>query len=765
MPRKRSSFGGSFDNNLVGGFSAAIEKKPTRYELGSDDNPFKFTPKDFKTTSRIRFYDHDSTWTRWRRGYELYCLTQTLFGSKATGRNTRGDFRMYCAFQQFPGVFIPARMFMFPSTSTEIGEQMVGVRDANSFNFYNFGLPIQGVRYLTEEKVGTYSQVGTALTVTIEAHGYKTGDSLYINPTSGGALPETLDITVTNTNVFAATASAAINATGKIKVRKVTTFADPNWVEQRVRLRFIPTPVTFFAGERLADRVIERDPGLVSTYSRTGTLVTVTCPSPHGLSTGNEVLLAVIAGGAQSGLYDITVLNSTQFTVQNYAAGATAGAVIVNRRLRGYNYEDYVGYTVTGTDLNTNEVLFQRDDSYGAVTTDGRTIVVVPAPRGFQVGRYLTTEIRYQCTCTDYMRRENYNFYEEASKRKIPRTPITSVVEGTRIDRDGNIVNTKDNVGVFTDILYVPLNNFYQLPSYEDKADTSYNNLMYYQIRWCKHIYAALWSIFHDEGNDPIDITAAYTQSGGPNITINAPGHGLGANTRIQLEVTSGNVTTGEYIITQVIDDDNFLVVAPISLTTSGYCIVRNLKNHEYVKAWLYEPNDQPIGDALDKFYERFDKEFDAIRKQLERMKMLGYGMPWTGAKSLTGDRNQPTQVGDFDPQLLTMMATDSIRRDANGRLSRDGVPLNTATTTLYMMQKLINIPIELIDDAKFGMLDQPLTDYSSDFRFAEIDCGTYRNGVPTRTATETLDCGSYLNGLRTVAPFVNIDCGVYLGS
>ena len=116
-----------------------------------------------------------------------------------------------------------------------------------------------------------------------------------------------------------------------------------------------------------------------------------------------------------------------------------------------------------------------------------------------------------------------------------------------------------------------------------------------------------------------------------------------------------------------------------------------------------------------------------------------------------------------IDPQLLTMMATDSIRREPNGQLSRDGIPLNTTTTTLYMMQKLINIPIDLIDDAKFGMLDQPLTDYTSDFRFAEIDCSTYRNGVPTRAVTETLECGAYLNGTRTTAPFVNIDCGVYI--
>lgn len=765
MPRKRSSFGGSFSNNLVGGFSDAIQKKPTRYELGIDDNPYKFTPKDFKTTSRIRFYDHDSTWTRWRRGYELYCITQTLFGSKATGRNTRGDFRMYCAFQQFPNVFIPARMFMFPSTSNEIGEQMVGVRDTNSFNFYNFGLPIDAVRYLTAEQTGTYIQSGTTLTVTVTAHGYKTGDSLYLNPTSGAATPETLTITVTNSNTFTVTASASVTTSGNIKVRKVTVFSDANWTQQRVRIRFVPTPVNFFAGERLADRVIERDPGLVSTYSRAGTTVTVTCPSAHGLSTGNQAFLAVISGTGQSGLYDITVLNSTQFTVENYTSGITGGAVIVNRRLRGYDYENYVGYTVTGTDLNTNEILFQRDDSYGAVTTNSRTNIVVPAHRGFQVGRFLTTEIRYQCTCSDFMRRENLDLYAEAAKRRIPRTPITSVVEGTRIDREGNIVNTRDDVGVFNDFLYVAVNNFYQLPSYEDTADYTYNNLMYYQMRWCKHIYAAMWSVVHDEGNDPINISAKYVQSGGPNIVVNAENHGLGVNTRIELEITSGNVTTGEYIITQVIDDNNFQVVAPISLTTSGYCIVRNLKNHEYVRAWLYEPNDQPIGEALEKFYERFNKEFAQAREQLERMKMMGYGMPWSGAKSISGDRNQPTQVGNFDPQLLTMMATDSIRRNEEGQFDRNGTPLNRTTTTLYMMQKLLNIPIDLMSDAKFGMLDEPLTDYSSDFRFAEIDCSTYRNGVPTRTTTEVLDCGTFVNGLRTTAPFVNIDCGIYINN
>jgi len=42
---------------------------------------------------------------------------------------------------------------------------------------------------------------------------------------------------------------------------------------------------------------------------------------------------------------------------------------------------------------------------------------------------------------------------------------------------------------------------------------------------------------------------------------------------------------------------------------------------------------------------------------------MMGYGMPWTGAKEVTGAQNQPVQVGDFDANLVSMMMTDSIRR------------------------------------------------------------------------------------------------------
>lgn len=790
MPRRNNSFGGSFDSSFKS-FSDQIKKSALKKDFQETDNPFDFEPADRNQISRIRFYNHDSMWNRWRRGYELYTLTQTVLGSGATGRNTRGDFRMYCAFQQFPGVFIPARMFTFPSTHSEIGEQMVGVRDVNSFNFYNFGLPIEAVRYMQGVKTGTYLQSGTTITTTIEEHGYEVGDSIYLNITSGGAVDETLVVAGITQNTFTCTASAAVSTSGTVKTQKVTVFTDPDWVEQRVRIRSIPTPVTFFAGERLVDRVVERDPGLFSTYSRAGSTVTVTCTAAHGLSSGNEIFIAVTSGSVPSGLYVVTVLNATQFTITTLASGTTSGTLIVNRRIRGFNYEDYVGYTVTGTDLSTNEILFQRDDSYAArlfdpvtnlpsTTNQGIPKTIVPAHRGFEVGRYLTTEIRYQCTCQDYLKRETFDFYKEARRRKFPSTLAGSVRPGFNLDRDGSLVNTRDDVGVYSDFGYLVVNNFYQLPGYEDAADMSRPLLAYYQLRWCKHIYAAMWSIVHDEGNDPLNLTSKYSQSG-VNITVTTDEpHGLSLNTRINIEFTSGNAINGDYVVSQVIDDNNFAIIYPFSQTTGGYCTVKNLKPHEFVNTWLLEPNDPPAGEMAELFTKKIQKENESLRKAAERLAMMGYGMPWTGAKSISGDRNQPTQVANYDPNLVTGMATDNIRRNADynpndpnsNRFSFTGTPLNTTTTMLTVMQKMLNLDMTLIQAAKFGMLDQPLTDYASDFRFGEINCGEYLNGNPddynpatgARTS-DLLDCGTYVNGVPTTPPFTQIDCGIYLNT
>lgn len=774
MPRRKDSFGGRFDSGFKS-FADKIDKEnKKKYGFDSEVNPFDFEPADRKQVSRIRFYNHDSMWNRWRRGYELYTLTQTMFGGKATGREYRGDYRVYCTFQQYPGIFIPARLFAFPSTHTEIGQQIVAIRDANSFNFYNFGLPIESVRYLRIANTGTYTQSGTTLTVNIDNHGYVSGDSVYLTVSSGSALDETLVVTAASTNSFTCIATTSLTTSGNISAQQVTVFTDPKWIEQRVGLRIIPSPVTFFAGERLVDRVIERDPGLTATYTRAGSTVTVTCSAAHGLATTNEVYLEIGTGDVDSGVYEITVLNATEFTVTSIESGSTSGNAVVTRRIRGYDYDNYVGYTVTGVDLSTNEIKFQRTDSYGArlfnpqtglPDNQGISKTITPAHRGFEVGRYLTTEIRYQCSCQDYLKRETFNFYKEEQKRKFPNTQVGHVRPGFRLDRENNLIPTRDDVGVYNSFGYLVVNNFYQLPTYEDTPEYSNPLLAYYQLRWCKHIYAAMWSILHDEGNDKFSITARYEQTG-PTVTITTDeDHNLSSNKRVHLNFSSGNALDGDYLVSQVINKNTFTVVYPFSQTTSGYCVVENLKVHEYVGTWLLEPNDAPAGESAELFYKRLHKENGDTKRAFERMKMTDYGLPWLGLKTIQGDRNQPVDIGNYETNLITMLATDNIRRDENNQLSLEGVPVNTTTTLLTVLQKMFNLNTQLIQSAKFGLLSQPLTDYSPDFRFGEIDAGTYLNGTPSDLSPETLDCGAYLNGAPTEAPFTVVDCGIYVNN
>ena len=237
---------------------------------------------------------------------------------------------------------------------------MVAMRDTNGFNFYNFGLPILAVRYLGDVVSATYSQSGTTITVTKQDHGFQVGENIYLDFLTGGGIDATLPIVSKTQNSFTLTAAAPASTSGNVNYYLSTTFSDSRWTTTRVRLRSIPVPVTFFAGERLADRIVERDPGIFSIYSRTGSTVTVNCTAQHGLASGNKVFVAVTSGLVASGQYVVTVTSPTQLTFTTIDSGSTGGNLILSRRIPGYRYDDYVGYTVTGTDATTNEVIFQQ---------------------------------------------------------------------------------------------------------------------------------------------------------------------------------------------------------------------------------------------------------------------------------------------------------------------------------------------------------------------------------------------------------------------
>ena len=748
-----------FDNGLSKSFNDFDQT--TRKPSLNADNPFKFTPKDSTFSSRIRFYDQDSLWTRWRRGYELYTITQSVFGSTAANRSKVGDYRFYCAFQQYPGIFTPARFFTFPSSSEESGQHLVAIRDANALNFYDFGLPILSVRYLGNAATVPYSQTGTTIIVSYLNHGFQLNDNVYLSFLSGTAVTTTVPIVSKTNDSFTCELPNVATTIGNVSVALSTVFTDLRWTEIRTKLRYLPTPTSSIIGERFTDRISERDPGLTAAYNRVGTTVTVTCATKHGLFTGNSINLNVSSGIVSSGLYKVVVISDKIFTVTTIDSGISSGTAIVYRLIEQYNYGDYVGYTVKSLDTANNEIVFQRDDSYGVTTVDAVAKLAVPAQRGFGVTRFLTSEVRYQCNCPDFTRRSGYNFYSENSKARFPEAVITSTKPGTILNKDDSITDTRENIGVFSDLGYIATNNFYELPDYNDKKETCYTALMYYQMRWCKHLYAAFFSLKHDEGNQIVDLTGTYTQTDSFNIIVRASNHGLAVNTKIQLNFTSGTAISGEFLIGQVINGDTFVVIYPYSQTTSGYCKVQNVTEHSYVKTWLLEPNDHPAGDGSDIFYKNLSKENNRLKQGVERLAQMKMGTNWLGTTSTLDFKNQPKSIANFQPTLLTSLITDDVVRDGQGNLSDSGLLLNNTQSLISIMSKVVNLEPTLIVNTKFGFLNEPLVNYTTDYQYGLILCGTYLNGKPTEApaSVSTINCSTY-NPLT--AQDVSIDCGEY---
>ena len=756
----KNSFGGSnnsFNGKLSKGFDSPIDK--TKVDFDKLDTPFTFTPPDSRFKSRIKFYDRDSLWARWRRGYELYTITQSLYGAGAAERSSIGDYRFHCAFQHKSGIFTTARVFTFPSNTSETGEQLVAVRDANVFNFYDFGLPILAVAYLGDSSVAAYSQSGTNIVVLYPEHGLQLGDRVRLTFLSGSAVTDTLEIVSKTTNSFTCVAAAPLSTIGNVSVALSTTFEDTRWTEIRTKIRKIPAFTDSIIGERFADRVSEADPGVSATYTQSGYIVSVTCSTPHGLSSGRKVNFSSSTGNALSGLFLVRVTSTTTFDITSSAELTTTGTGTVYRLVKKYDYLDYVGYTVKSIDNGASEIVFQQNDSYGAVTDDYQKVsIVVPAQRGFRLGRYLTSEVRYQCSCQDFTRRQSYNLYDERSSSRFPRTPITSVKPGAILYKDDSIADRRDNDGIFNDFGYISTSNFYTLSNYKDQKETCYTELMYYQMRWCKHIYAALFSLVHDEGNQRIDIAGTYVQDNSANMVITSPDHGLTSGLRVSVDFENNTGLSGFYTVNSVTDKDTFVITYPYKQTASGRCVVSNIKIHEYIKDWLLEPSDHPVGDKSDAFYDNFDKESASLRQSLEKTVMLRMGKPWIGSLVTLDDNNLPQQSANFDESLVSSILTDHLLRDAEGNLSPTGTQVNYTETMIAIISKVLNLQPSYIDSGMFGYINQPAVNFPPNYQANTVSAGSY-SATTTTVFSEIIDCSTYS---PYVLQDVIIDCGQY---
>ena len=156
--------------------------------------------------------------------------------------------------------------------------------NANFGNTVSGGTPYQGI----EQAIGGYASISytTSLALT-DTNGPQNGRALFLNITGAPGA----DATITIPSIQ--------------------------------KLYFIKNSITTY------DLIVKTSVLPTGTYGRSGNTVTVTVASTSNYSTGQTVNLTFSAGTggtATSGKYQITVINSTQFTVTDSASGSITGS-------------------------------------------------------------------------------------------------------------------------------------------------------------------------------------------------------------------------------------------------------------------------------------------------------------------------------------------------------------------------------------------------------------------------------------------------------
>jgi hypothetical protein len=212
---------------------------------------------------------------------------------------------------------------------------------------------------------GTYSQSGTAVTVTSAAHGLAVGNSIYTDPTSGTGVPGTYSVaTVTGPNTFTYTAGTSLTTSGNINVRAIGNLIVYGTAEMGA---------TSIYGTLYANQGVTIGKTLSGTYAQSGTTVTVTASS-HGLVVGNSVVVDITSGTGVDGTYTITSVptaNTFKYTAGTSLTTSGNVSLITNSAV-----------TIVGP-LTANVATFAGDSSFnstGAVKISSGTTVQRPTP-------------------------------------------------------------------------------------------------------------------------------------------------------------------------------------------------------------------------------------------------------------------------------------------------------------------------------------------------------------------------------------------------
>jgi len=176
----------------------------------------------------------------------------------------------------------------------------------------------------------------------------------------------------------------------------------------------------------------------------------------------------------------------------------------------------------------------------------------------------------------------------------------------------------------------------------------------------------------------------------------------------------------------------------------------------------LLEPNDKPIGKGLENWEKRWAKEKRKMQEAVEIFALYNRSTKWEGNKEIIGNFNNKQNVANFDPSVVAMTLTDSLKRDAGGNLDRDGRSLNTTNRLIAMVNKLFNKAPTVLDDIKFGIVNKPLIEFTDAFESGLINAGDYINGELIDSAVNTSDLDASTYSPDTAQDTV-VDAGLYL--
>ena len=100
---------------------------------------------------------------------------------------------------------------------------------------------------------------------------------------------------------------------------------------------------------------------------------------------------------------------------------------------------------------------------------------------------------------------------------------------------------------------------------YESQVGTDYNTQL------DNGYLCRAWVNFNGQTNN--NLSGTYSQSG-TTVTVTATSHGYIVGNLVSIDITTGTAVDGGYLVTEVIDSNNFRYTAGTSLTTSGNCLL-----------------------------------------------------------------------------------------------------------------------------------------------------------------------------------------------